>query len=393
MNTTLNIPTRYLEFFVKNYDKSRYILLQGGRRSGKTYSTLQWLYFLCSGKERYNILVAAATASQLQATIQDAEDCLGLVVSGNKVYGDSCILPNGSLWQFKNYDEYTKCVGQKCDYLFLNEAVNLDEKSFGTLVQGVRKGIILNYNPTRSCWVDKYVNEDKSNLLITTWQDNPYLTEYQKEEFENIRKRAQSPTATIFDRYAYEVFYKGVFTNMSGKVFNAVYTCTDEEFDSIPIPPIYGLDFGLVDSKDQTALVAVKVFEGCLYAKEIIYSNHLTNNKDLAFRMAEVGLDCYSTIYGDYGGLGATRIKALCSAGNYEWTEPQICRGFNIMNARKGRIVDGLNKILQFGRIVLTESSTNLHREMDGYELTPEGKGKGDDHGIDAMRYAVVSGF
>jgi len=180
---------------------------------------------------------------------------------------------------------------------------------------------------------------------------------------------------------------------MSGKVFNAVYTCTDEEFDNIPVPPAYGLDFGLVDSKDQTVLIAVKVFEGCLYAKELIYSQHLTNNKDLAFRMAELGLDCYSCIYGDYGGLGKERMKKLCSAGDYEWTEPEICRGFNIVNARKGRIIDGLNKMLQYDKIIITESSSNLHAEMDRYELTPEGKGKGMDHAIDAFRYATISAF
>lgn len=393
MAATLNIPERYLKFFVQNHNESRYILLQGGRRSGKTYSTFQWLYFLCSGREKLNVMVAAATAAQLQATVQDFQDCLGLTVTGNKIYGDHCVMPNGSIWVFRNFDDFSKCVGQKCDWLFLNEAVNLDEKSFDTLVQGVRRGIILNYNPTRACWVDKRIKPDKSNLLITTWKDNPYLTPEQIEEFEEIKKRAQSPSATVFDRYAYEVFYKGVFTNMSGKVFNAVYTCTDEEFDNIPVPPAYGLDFGLVDSKDQTVLIAVKVFEGCLYAKELIYSQHLTNNKDLAFRMAELGLDCYSCIYGDYGGLGKERMKKLCSAGDYEWTEPEICRGFNIVNARKGRIIDGLNKMLQYDKIIITESSSNLHAEMDRYELTPEGKGKGMDHAIDAFRYATISAF
>lgn len=352
-----------------------------------------WLYFLCSGKDKYNVMVAAASASQLQATIQDAEDCLGLNIAGNKVYGDSCILPNGSLWQFKNFDEYTKCVGQKADYLFLNEAVNLDEKSFGTLIQGIRKQIILNYNPTRECWVNKFVNTDQSNLMITTWQDNPYLTDYQKEEFEAIKLRAQSPTATIFDRYAYEVFYKGIFTNMSGKVFQQVYTCTDQEFDNIPMPPVYGLDFGLVDSKDFTALIAVKVFQGCLYAKELIYSNQLANNKALAFKLAENGLDCYSPIYGDYGGMGKTRMNQLITAGDYQWTEKEICRGFNVANARKGKIIDGINKMLQYEKIIVTESSKNLRLEMDNYELNDEGKPKGSDHAIDAMRYAVVSAF
>lgn len=347
-----------------------------------------WLYFLCSGREKYNVMIAAASASQLQATIQDAEDCLGLTITGNKVYGDSCILPNGSLWQFKNFDEYTKCVGQKADYLFLNEAVNLDEKSFGTLIQGIRKQIILNYNPTRECWVNKFVNTDQSNLMITTWQDNPYLTDYQKEEFEAIKMRAQSPTATIFDRYAYEVFYKGIFTNMSGKVFKQVYTCTDQEFDKIPKEAAHGLDFGLVDSGDQTSLVQVKIYNNCLYVKEVLYSNHLANDKDLAFKLAELGYNAYIPISCDMGGLGAQRIKNLATAGNYSWVEQGINQGFNCINASKTKIIDGLQEILQYDKIIITESSFNLRKEMDNYELSNEGKPKGADHCIDAMRYA-----
>lgn len=385
----LNIPQKYFEFFVRNHDVNRYVLLQGGRRSGKTFSTLMWLYFLCSGIERFNVMIAAASSSQLQATIQDAEDSLGLIITGNKVYGDSCLLPNGSLWQFKNFDDFSKCVGQKADYLFLNEAVNLDEKSFGTLIQGIRKQIILNYNPTRACWVDKYINEDNSNLMITTWQDNPYLTEYQIEEFENIKRRALSPTATTFDKYAYEVFYKGVFTNMSGKCFQQVYSCTDEEFEKIPVQCATGMDFGFVDSKDFTTLVQVKIYQNCLYARERLYSNHLTNNKDLGMELARLGYDCYTPISCDFGGLGKkTRIDILSTANYGEWTEKELNKGFGCISANKTKIIEGIQELLQYDKIILTESSINLRKEMDGYEVKEDGKPKGTDHAIDAMRYA-----
>lgn len=385
----INIPPTYLEFFVRNHNKNRYVLLQGGRRSGKTFSTLQWLYFLCSGYEAYNVMIAAASANQLQATIQDAQDCLGIKVIGNKVYGESCTLPNGSIWSFRNFDEYTKCVGQKADYLFLNEAVNLDEKSFGTLVQGIRKSIFLNYNPTRACWVDKYVNQDKSNLLITTWKDNPYLTEYQKEEFENIKKRALGPNATIFDKYAYQVFFLGEFANMSGKVFRQVYTISDEEFANIPEEAAYAIDFGLVDSGDQTAMVAVKIHNNCIYAKELLYSKHLANDRDLAKKLHEMGFSYYTTISCDYGSLGRTRINNLRTAGNGEWDDdPDIRDGFDVINCIKHKVVDDIQRMLQYDKIYVTESSYNLRLEMDNYELTDEGKPKGSDHCIDACRYA-----
>lgn len=332
-------------------------------------------------------MVAAASAAQLAATIQDFQDCLGLTVSGSKVYGDHCQLPNGSIFVFRNFDEYTKCVGQKADILFLNEAVNLDEKSFGTLVQGIRHSIYLNYNPTRKCWIDKYVNEDKSNLLITTWKDNPYLPDWQKQEFEDIKTRAQSPTATIFDRYAYEVFYLGNFTEMSGKVFTMISTITDKEFDEVPVQAAYGMDFGWTDGNDETTLVAVKLYNNNLYAKEILYSKGLANDKQLALTLYDLGFDCYDTIVSDAGGMGKTRIFNLCTAGNYEWTEPEISKGFNIVNAKKTRIIDGIQEMLNCDGIYVTDSSTHLRTELDNYELK-DGTATGKDHAIDALRYA-----
>lgn len=343
-------------------------------------------------------MIAAASANQLQATIQDAIDCLGITVVGNKIYGESCTLPNGSLWQFKNFDEYTKCVGQKADYLFLNEAVNMQEDSFTTLVQGIRRQIITNYNPTRTTWIDKFINDDKSNLLITTWKDNPYLTEQQKEEFENIKKRALSPTATIFDKYAYEVFYKGIFTNMAGKVFRQVYSCSDEEFDKIPTEAAYGLDFGIVEDGDETAMVALKIYNNCIYIKEILYSKHLSNDRDLAKKLYELGFNSFTTIVADYGGLGKTRIRNLANGGDGNWDDDKtICNGFDVINAKKNKIIDDIQRMLQYDKIIVTESSYNLRKEMDNYELKEDGKPRGIDHLVDCCRYsfnyALVNSF
>lgn len=385
----MTIPKKYLKFFVRNYGDSRYVILQGGRRSGKTYSTLQWLFFLCSGMTKLNVMIAAASAAQLQATIQDFQDCLGFTVTGSKVLGDHCIMPNGSVWQFKNFDEYEKAVGQKCDILFLNEAVNMDESTFATLVQGVRHSIYLNYNPTRKCWVNKHFLPDGRNLLITTWKDNPYLTESQREEFEEIKNRALRPDASLFDKYNYEVFYKGNFTNVAGKVFKSVYSCTDEEFESIKAPILYGLDFGFIDGNDSTTVVGIKILNNILYTKQYICSKQLGDNKALALELNRLGFDCYTTIVADYGGLGKERIKCLTSANNGKWTESSICRGFNIVNAKKGKVVDGIQRLLQFDKIVVTEESVVLKEEMERYELDEEGKEKSKHQNtVDALRYA-----
>lgn len=393
MGNTLGISKTYLRFFVNTHNE-RYVILVGGRRSGKTYSTLRWLWFLGSA-EKLNIMIAAASNSQLLATIQDFQDCLGFPVQGSVLLGHHYQLSNGTMFQFKSFDEYTKCVGQKADILFLNEAINLDEKSFSTLVQGITRQIILNYNPTtKNSWIEKFVSKDGTNRLRTTWKDNDYLTPQQIGEFEMIRERAMKPTATPFDIYNFSVFYKGIDADMGGKVFPILYTCTDEEYENIDAKGVKGLDFGFVESRDQTALVEVKIHDNCLYVKELIYDN-LECQKDinLARRMRDLGINAYEPIACDFAGFGKQRIRNLVTAQDGEWTEEGINHGFYCFNASKGKILDGLKRMTNFDKIFITESSINARSEMAEFEIDNAGRPveKYAMHLVDAIRYGVNS--
>lgn len=391
MSNLLGISKTYARFFV-NTTGERYVILVGGRRSAKTWSTFSWLRLLGSGRP-VTILVAAASNSQLLATIQDFRECLGVPVQGSILDGLHARLSNGTLFQFKSFDEYTKCVGQKADYMFLNEAINLDEKSFTTLVQGVTEQIFLNYNPTaKNTWISKFMRPDGSNVLRTTFKDNPHLGAAQLAEFEGIKERALKPTATPFDTYAYKVFYLGEDADMGGKVFPLLYTCTREEYDRLPAKEAKGMDFGFVESRDHTAMSGCKISAGCLYAREIIYDNvELQRDKALAMRMAELGINEYEPIACDMAGLGKTRIHNLYTACDGEWTEPGISHGFYCFNAVKGKIIDSLKKMTNFERIYICEDSPNLRAEMSEYEIDPAGKPveKYANHLVDSLRYCV----
>lgn len=392
MGTTLGIGKTYLKHFVKN-NKSRWVLCQGGRRSGKSFSVYKWLWFLASAKTQV-VGVVAASFPALQLAIGDFQRATGLQVNGSTVFGYSCQLTNGSKFLFRSFDTPEKCQGSTFDILYLEEVLNIPEQVVSVLSMSVSGQIFCAYNPTKSSFLDKYLLPDKSNLLVTTFKDNPHLTKEQVEEFELIKKKAMSPTASLLDRYNFEVYYNGNFAEMSGKVFKLVHNCTDEEFDAVPAPILYGLDFGWVNGEqsDATALVACKLWEGKAYFKELVYSSQLANNRDLALRMSELGLDVYSPIVADYGGLGASRIRALVTAGDYQWKEAGIASGFSVQNAQKGKIIDGLQKMNQY-EIYVTETSTNLRSEFDNYELGAEGKPKSGvvDHALDACRYCVNS--
>lgn len=392
MANTLGIGKRYLRHFVNN-SKSRWVVLQGGRRSGKSFAVYHWLHFLASGAP-VTIGVVAASFPALQLAMNDFTRATGLQITGSIMLGYSCALSNGSRFLFRSFDTYQKAQGSTFDILYLEEALNIDEQIVSVLSMSVTGQIFAAFNPTKQSYIDRYIAKDKSNLLITTYKDNPHLTPAQLAEFAEIERRAALPTASLLDVYNKKVYCDGVFGELSGRVFKFVHTCTTAEYEEVPAPELFGLDFGFTQSEqsDATALVGCKLYKGRAYYRQYIYSTQLADNKALALRMAELGMDVYTPIVGDYGGMGAGRIKALVTAGDYQWNEPGISAGFSVQNAQKGKVLDGLNKMNQY-EIWVTEDSTSLREEMDGYELNAEGKPKSGiaDHAIDACRYATNS--
>lgn len=383
---TLNIIPTYAKFFIDNIDE-RYLILQGSRRSGKSISVFQWVTIRLLG-EKKECCVICATYPATTNAIKDFQLATGLPVTGNAIYGQSYIFPNGSVIYFRAFDDPTKAQGTYCDFAIVEEALNIPEQIFSVFAMSIREQVFFLYNPTKNAWTDKYLTPDKHNYLKTTWQDNPYLLPEQIQEFDKLKERAFSPTANLFDKYNYQVYYLGNFSNASGKVFRQVYSCTKEEFTRIPAECASGMDFGIVDSGDFTTLVQVKIYQNCLYCNELLYSNHLANDKDLAWELHRLGYDNTTTIACDPGGLGAQRADNLRTGGSYTWEEPEIADGVNCIHAKKPKVLESIQEILQYDKIILTDTSINLRREMDNYELTSEGKPKGVDHAIDAMRYA-----
>lgn len=385
----LNIPNKYARFFLRNL-KTRHVLLQGSRRSGKSFACYKWLTLLAHDKvPTFNYIICASHPA-LTLSVKDFTQATGIETEGSALYGTHVKLSNGSIIAWRSFDDPTKPQGTSCVRAIVEEALNIPEDVITTFLMGVEKQVYFIYNPTRTSYLEKYVLPDGSNKLLTTFKDNPYLGEAQLEEFELIRQRGTSPTASVLERYAYQVYYKGEFSNAGGKCFPLIYNCEDEEYDNLPEVECFAIDFGYVDSKDATCVVGSKIHDGCLYLKQYLNDKYLSNNKDLALKLAEIGLDCYSYICADMAGLGKERMKALCSAGKGEWTEPVIRDGFNIVNAKKGAITDGLNRMLQYEKIIVTNGSTDLRLEMDRYEINPDGKEMSKHQNlVDAARYST----
>lgn len=342
------------------------------------------------GKDIEDNLVVCASYPALKNAIQDFQRATGLKVESSQLVGYHSELPNGSRFVFKAFDDYSKCQGVSCTRLHIEESLNVSEEIITTLSMSASKQIYFTYNPTKKSHIDKYINKDKSNWLKTTYLDNEFLPPEQIAEFDQIKQVAMSPTATVLQRYAYQVYVLGEFSSMAGKVFMEIWNMTDEEYNDIKATECYGLDFGYVDSKDSTCLIGAKIQNNCLYLKEHICSQNLAKDYDLAWAMVNAGITQYDYIFGDWAGMGKTRMTALVTASNGEWSESPINKGFNIANAAKGNVVEGIQRMQQFDRIYVTDTSIHLREEMDRYELTEDGKEASKHQNcVDAARYAA----
>lgn len=382
MNNKVPFSRTYRDFFSRTLGE-RHVFLQGGRRSAKTFSTFLHLFILTSfiiqsGRaSSLSVLVVCHEYPQLQNTMEDFKSAIGVPIIGNKTLGDHATTCGGRVvWQFKAFDSKEKTQGTKADYMFINEAPNLPEDIARTLMPGIRYQCFYNYNPTKKFWGQDFVNGN--NLLVTTWADNDYLTDAQREEFEMIKDRALRPTARKIDTYQYKVYYLGEFTDLAGNVFGGVAKCSPADYFQVPAKEAIGMDFGFATDGDPTTVVGVKVWNRSLYIHEYIYEVGLTSNYELCERLNAAGINGHTPIFADYGGMGRSRMDDLIRN-----------HGMSLYNAKKGEIMDGISLMLTHEKIVITDTSRATIDEFEGYELDENGKTHGADHAIDAARYAL----
>lgn len=374
----------YAAFFSRTRNE-RHVILQGGRRSGKTFATFKHLELI--GSAGVDVLVVCAEFAPLQRTMEDFQSALGVAPHGSLQYGYTASTPSGTRWKFAHFSSPERAQGTQCDYLFVNEAVNVDEGVMLALLPAVRRQCYYNFNPTRRGWIENYMNSN--NTLSTTFRDNPYLTPEQLEIFEQYRVRGTSSTATTLDRRAYEVYYLGKFSNAIGRIFPPTERISVDLYKQIPAQEVLAMDFGFATDGDPTSLVGVKLHNGRIYVHQYIYEQGLTSDIELAQRILSFGIDPHRQILADYGGMGAGRIRTLRTADNGKWTGA-IAGGFNVCNALKTQIMDGLSQIAGFEGVSVTETSIATLSEIDNYTIDDSGKPKGSDHAIDAIRYAVT---
>jgi phage terminase large subunit len=360
--------------FLNDHAKtSRVIALQGGTRSGKTYSVIQWIIEQAVRYTGTTYSICRKTLPALKATAM--RDFIDLVKecgyyneqNHNKTEGTYNL--NGNLIEFINLDDEMKVRGRKRNLLFVNEANEIGIEVWRQLLLRTDSVIIIDYNPSDAeHWIyDDVLTRDDCRLLVTTYKDNPFLTAEQIAEIEQYREK---------DPDYWRVFGEGQRgLARRGQIFT--------HFQKIAEMPkgryYYGLDFG--KTNDPTALVRMQYTDGTLFCEQLIYQTNLTGN-EIARLMKQMNIGGHEPIYAD--AAEPLMIREIRNAG------------FNIMSAEKksGSILAGIDKLKSLN-VYVTESSRDIWREAGWYCWKTDKNGRPTNvpidlhnHAIDAMRYA-----
>ena len=277
-------PFKISPVFEWNYRTTKQIVInQGGTSSGKTYSLLQVL--ACKAAEESNqiITVVGQDIPNLKSgAIRDFESILNnpffrSMIKSINITNREYRLHNGSLIEFKSFDNEQDAKSGKRDYLFMNEANGIPYSVYDQLQLRTTKQIYLDYNPTSPFWVhDKLIGYNKTKLFISTYKDNPFLKDSIKRKIEALQ---------YSDPMKWKVYGLGQTGRVQGTIFSGI--------NWIPELPIegkreaYGMDFGY--SNDPTTLVRIVLDQGKLYGKLLLYETGLTN-QDIAQEFKRLGI-------------------------------------------------------------------------------------------------------
>lgn len=351
----------------RSVPSNRITLLQGGTRSGKTYSIIYYIIHLCDKYSGIEIDIVRDTFTALKSTVwKDFKSVLvelGEYDVRNHNKTDHIYYLNGNTINYYGADDPTKIHGRSRDVLWVNEAHHLTEETVDQLFPRTRHRIICDYNPALPVdhWLDKYIPEFPP--YITTYRDNPHLT---KEQMLDIESRKNN-------KYWWSVYGMGERARPVGAIFE---NWRIGEFDD-SLPVMFGQDYGF--NADPTTLIKIAIDQKkkIIYAHEILYEPGLSTSQIF---------DINKRHCGDKKIIGDSAEPRLISELRK--------MGCNISEAVKGpgSVTAGLTTMMDYA-IVATPESKNLHKELNNYiwadkkSATPVDK---FNHLIDAMRYAFT---
>lgn len=374
------------------YRSGRYnvFVLEGGSRSSKTYSIIQfWIRYALEHQDRTRrVIVSRLKATWITATVlKDFLDVLkdyGLYDkrNHNKSIGASVYTIYTTEFWFLGLDDEQRIHGMKSDAFWINEAVEASFDDYAQLMQRCSGFAILDYNPSYDeHWIyDKICKREKTRYMHSTMLDNPLIPDNAKEQilsYEPTEYNIQHGTA---DKRKWQIYGLGKRASLEGLIYENWGYC--KEIPAWMDKRGYGMDLGF--TLDPTGIVecAFDAKSNTLYLREVCYRTHMESADIIRF----------------YKSIPPMRIMS-------ESADPRLVSeiqnaGIRIYPVIKGQgSVEASISVMKGYRVLITEDSVNLIKEIKNYTWEFDDKAKRfinqpakgqADHLLDASRYWVM---
>ena len=345
-------------------ENERWVILLGGTRSGKTWSTLTYLLYKAITGE-YVISVVGLNYPHLRrGALRDFQNLLKIHRIPHEENKASMTYRIGkSLIEFFSADNEGKLRGAQRNILFLNEGVLLRREAIEQLAMRTSHRIILDSNPTNQIFFEELIkdkNITKNCILRTTYKDNPHLTEEQIQEIESLQG------------FWRKVYAEGVFggEDLAFYSFRPIHREHYDEKRKLAKIIVWGIDIGM--GKSPTAITEVFTVEGEWYARQIYYGYE---NLDAVADILKTA-DKRTACVGDAANVDALKFFANKGVRVASGHKLELKTSYAILNSVKWHIAEDSKDLLK--------EAYNLRiKDTKLFSTT------GADHAIDALRYAA----
>lgn len=438
----------FYDLFYKNprFKLKRYVLLCGGRGSGKSHGLCQYLCYLMVTQTNMKFVISRKTNPSLTRTVYKGSPSIietlrrwGIQFKHRRA--DQEIEVNGNTVYFLSMDDPTKIKSMNVNYVWMEEANEFTWKDFIEFDAIARADnpygtnqVFMSFNPTKYYhWTVQVfyltpipVYKDKSIYTVSTPFTNPYLPLESKEMY--LRAGDNDPAL-------FKTNVLGEPSTPAGLVYTHFKTMPEELWPEAVwhIQPIYGVDFGFVHPM---VIVEGRRYEDTWYIREMFYKDRQTvqdmvnhmQSRNLSWKetfkpIPELYPDDYEDQLDlwergtfvpnldDYEAYGCERRSDLIpwyfDTSSRYWCDHQpdqystlMRGGFDgVYHARDKNVRAGIMTV-KANKIIISASSTNMLEEARSYqwmelkanELVPKDEPiKEKDDAMDALRYLIHS--
>lgn len=351
------------------------IVNKGGTRSGKTWSLLQLCATLATHCDGILISVVGETLPFLKrGVIRDFHSMMGGAWNADKWNATDLVysFDNGSQIEFFSADNEGKVHGSARDVLFINECYFVDWEIYRQLEVRTRALIFLDYNPRSRFWVDDNIlGKPDVALIHSTYQDNPFLTDRQRQAIEAYKD----------DENWWRVYGLGEIGSVEGLIYTRWATVPE-----MPSPfkrEFYCIDFGFTN--DPTAILRVRLSGGELWIEELAYRTAMLNG-DIVNVLQQNHVQRNAQIVCD-----SAEKKSIAEINNIGGFRAVACVKGN------GSVVSGITMVQAY-KINVTKNSLGVIDELRNYSWKRDANGNyinipidRYNHSLDALRYGVTT--